>query len=303
MDSSRSLRVALAAALALAAPLSAGAPAAATLLVYEPFDYGTGTVLDGVPATGLNLAGSYSPLGTGALQQLVVESPGLDYGNLGTIPPTAGNRLSHPSGTTAGGAIVAVDQDVRVGPGEGIFWSALLTLDDSTNANRLANITFDDEVTGDSIGFGEPAVGSGGLRVFASTAATGGLIADGADDAFVDGHTVLLIGRYLNSTSAGGDRLELLVYDTTDSESIPPTFDPSSPGREFAFALSGLDIDLGRITSIRFTIRGDANNFIDELRIGSTYAAVVPEPGVATLLLSGLAALGAGARARRRRER
>jgi len=36
-------------------------------------------------------------------------------------------------------------------------------------------------------------------------------------------------------------------------------------------------IDFANIESITFTSRGDGNKFIDELRIGSTYAAVIPE--------------------------
>jgi hypothetical protein len=47
-----------------------------------------------------------------------------------------------------------------------------------------------------------------------------------------------------------------------------------------------------RIGSVTFTIRGTANNFIDELRIGTSYGALVPEPGTASLLAAGLAALG-----------
>lgn len=55
---------------------------------------------------------------------------------------------------------------------------------------------------------------------------------------------------------------------------------------------------MATISSISFTIRGDANNFIDELRIGSTYAAVIPEPAGTALALGFVAA--AIARSRRR---
>lgn len=295
MHSSRpSLRRALSAAI-FAAIAAWAPPAAATLLVYEPFDYPIG-VLDGAAAGGLNLTGNYAS--GSPILRLEVASPGLDYGNLAGAPAAAGNRLTQITGTAANTATVNVDSDVLVNPGDTVFWSALLTLDDSSNGNRLASITFTDDDNGDVISFGEPAVGVGGLRVSAFTAATGQRVAAGVDDAFVDGHTLLLVGRYFNGAAPGSDTLDLLVYDTAGAEAIPASFDPLDSNAEHAFALDGLDIDLAAIRSITFTIRGDANNFIDELRIGDSYDSVVPEPGTGVLLLTGLAGLAAAGRRR-----
>jgi len=288
-------------AAALGGLLLAGAePGAATLLVYEPFAYADLTVLEApVPASGQNLTGSYVPLGTLAAQKLVATSPGLGYGNLVGAPAPSGNRVADVDGVTSAAGTVSVDQDVLVGPGEAIFWSALFTFDDSSNGNRFAHITFIDDDTADTLGFGESVVGVRAIRVEANTTATGGLVADGADGSFSDGDTLLLIGRYINGAAADGDSLELIGYDTADADTLPSSFDPTDPNAEFAYALTGLDVDLAKITSIRFTIRGDSNNFIDELRIGTSYGSVVPEPGVAPLLLVGLATLGGLARARR----
>jgi hypothetical protein len=292
------MALAKAATVALAVALLGGAaPAGATLLVYEPFAYAAGTVLDGTPATGQNLTGNYVPLGTLPQQKLVVASPGLDYGSLGGAPGSSGNRITDVAGVTAAGGTVSVDQDVIVNPGDAIFWSALFTFDDSLGSNHLANITFTDDDTGDLLRFGEPAVGVRAIRVEAATAATGGLVASGADGSFASGDTLLLVGRYFNSSAVDGDVLELIGYDTADADVLPANFDPTDPNAEFAFALSGLDIDFARISSITFTIRGDDNNFIDELRIGSSYASVIPEPARAALALLGLVALGIGARA------
>jgi hypothetical protein len=132
--------------------------------------------------------------------------------------------------------------------------------------------------------------------VSADTVATGQLVANG-DGTFSDGQTLLLVGRYLNAAAPGGDRIDLIGYDTADADVLPASFDPTDPQREFAFALEGLDIDLAKITSITFTIRGDANNFIDELRIGDRYASLlVPEPATLSALLLGIVGLAARSR-------
>ena len=249
-------------------------PAGATLLVYEPFAYPDGTILEDVPATGVNLTGDYTAPGVITGFELRAAAPGLDYGSLLQAPPATGQRLTQQTGTTAGVAVVSVGQDIIVSPGAAIYWSALLTLDDSLNGNHLANITFRDGATGDTIGFGEPAVGIRNLRVEAATAATGGLVAD-STATFVDGRTLWMIGRYVNSAAAGADQLDLLMDDTADADAPAAIFDPADPAAEHALGLANLDIDMTTISSIVFTIRGTSNNFIDELRIGSTYASVV----------------------------
>jgi hypothetical protein len=274
-------------------------PAGASLLVYEPFDYPAGTVLEDVAATGLNLTGDYTAPSITTGFELRAGAPGLDYGSLIAAPSAAGQRLTQVTGTTAGDAVVSVDEDVVIAPGAAIYWSALFRLDDSSNGNRFATITLRDDDTGDFISFGEPPVGVSGLRVAASTTATGQLVADGADNAFSNGQTLWLVGRYVNAAAAGSDRLDLLVYDIADADAPAAAFDPADPAAELAFALTDLTIDLAKISSLVFTIRGDDNNFIDELRIGSSYAAVVPEPGAVALLGLGGAALAARARGAR----
>jgi hypothetical protein len=266
-------------------------PAAAALLVYEPFDYSQGlTLADAAGTNGLNLTGLWSAP-VGPFQQLATAGPGLDYGGLAGLPAPAGIGLGKTNGVIAGSATIAVDADVLIAPDTALYWSALMTLDDSANGNRFASITFTDGTTGDVIAFGEAVVGSGAIRVSAATAATGGLVANGPDNAFIDGHTLLLVGRYLSSSAPDGDRLDLLVYDTIDAEAIAPTFDLADPAAELVISLTGLDVDLARIDAITFAIRGQNDNFVDELRIGTSYGDVVPEPGTALLLAAGLCGL------------
>ena len=128
----------------------------------------------------------------------------------------------------------------------------------------------------------------------------GTVVSGGRDQAFTNGQTLLLIGRYNNSAVAGKDRLELLGYDTAASHALPVEFQPADPNAVLYQELADADIDLARISSLRFEIRGSDNNYIDELRIGSTLADVapVPEPQTWLMMLCGLAA---GAVATRRR--
>lgn len=283
-------------ALAVAVSLGAGV-ASANTLVYEPFDYAPGTRLHDVTATGQNLAGPYQGYGASEPYQLTVVGADPTPPVLQGLPGTAGGRLVDTIGATPGGARVDLDVDVEIAPGSTIYWSALLTLDDSSNANHLASASFIDDLTGDSISFGEPVVGRRNVRVATSTVASNGQQAGGTDDAFADGDTLFLVGRYHNGSAPGGDSLSLIGYDTSYDTTLPDFFDPFGIDRDFSIVLADFDIDMERITSLEFTIRGSGDNFIDELRIGSTYeSVVVPEPG--TGLLLGVALLGLAIRRR-----
>lgn len=270
---------------------SSNVAARAASLVYEPFAYAGGTVLDGVTATGQNLTGTYEPFAITPTpkQTLTVGSPGLDYGNLGGVPSAAGNKVGDKFGGVAAWATVAVDQDVSTAPGETVYWSALFTFDDSQDASHLANIQLSDADTGGSISFGQSSLGSRRLQLGVDTSTT--FLTDGVESGFSDGDTLFYVGRYFNSASADGDTLDLIIYDTADSILLPTSFDPTDPNAKAVLGLSNLDIDLTKISSIAFAIRGLDDNFVDELRIGTTYSSVVPEPSTALLFGLGLVGL------------
>jgi hypothetical protein len=285
------------AAAVFAAPL----PAGAALHVYEPFDYSAPSLLNGTPASGLNLQGTYVSNGVHETFQLRVSAPGLSYGNLSGAPSVSGAKLTQLSGSTSNGSVVTLAQPVSILPGQAIFFSALFTFDDSSNGNHFASIDLIDDSSGDSITFGESIVGVRAIRASAETIAAGRrLTTAGSDRAFTNGQTLLLMGRYNNSPAALGDRLELLGYDTAASHALPASFDPSDPNTILYQELDEVDIDLTRISSLRFTLRGSDNNFIDELRIGSTLADVapIPEPHTWLLMLCGIAGVAAAVRRR-----
>lgn len=286
---------------AFALSLVCAGAASAAPLVYEGFVYDAGTVLDGVAPTGDNLTGTYDTFGT--MRPLVVGAPGLDYGNLTGLPSPSGNRLTDTSGGALGHwASVSVDQDVSTAPGETIYFSALFTFDDSVDGGHLANISLGDADTGEVIFFGQ----GGGDNVYIGADTFSAFLTDGIVSPYADGDTLLLVGRYFNSAAAGGDTLDMIGYDTATAGALASSFDPTDPNAAFAVGLSNLtptlDIDLAKVSAIQFAIRGADNNFIDELRIGRTYAdVVVPEPGTVGLLLVGLAAVARGARGGTRR--
>lgn len=287
-----------AAAVGAAIPLSAGA----VLHVHEPFDYPAPSILHDTAATGFNLAGSYaSTIGVESLR-LRVSSPGLGYGTLSGAASTSGNKLTQLQSTSGDTVTVALAQPIDIPAGSAIYFSALFTLDDSLNGNHRAGIALADDASGGELTFGEATVGIRNIRATADTAATGGLLAtSGSLGSFSDGQTLLLIGRYSNSAAALGDRLELLGYDTSASHPMPASFVAGDPNAVVSQTLDGVDIDLARISSLRFSIRGSDNNYIDELRIGSTLADVapIPEPQAWLLMLCGFGAVLAGVRRRR----
>ncbi|HEX5067528.1 MAG TPA: PEP-CTERM sorting domain-containing protein [Myxococcota bacterium] len=277
--------------------LMLAASARATLLVYEPFDYPVGT-LAGQNATGHNLTGTFaSGSVVPATLELRAETPSLGYGALRGAPSFAGQRLGQNLGTTAASAVAALASPVSIAPDGALFFSALFLFDDSTNGNRFARIDLLNQQNGDVLSFGESVVGVMAVAIGAQTAAAGANgVSAGADRSFTNGQVLFLFGRYQNGAAAQGDRLDLVGYETNAVTQIPGSFDPSDPAAQFRFSLTGVDIDMTRIDAVRFEIRGSANNFIDELRVGTTYADVVPEPAAAPLLLLGLAGFALRAR-------
>jgi hypothetical protein len=302
MNVSRTFRIwGVAAALVLG--LSASGAEAGPDLVYEPFNYASGSRLEGLPANGLNLAGKYDT--TSLFDNLsifdnTVLGPGLDYGNLtGNLPGVSGNLLSKQDLIVAGVSSVSLAQDVLINPGQAIYFSALFRFDDAGNGVQRATVAMVDDTTGDELAFGEAAVGVRDIRVSAITTTTGGAVAAGADNAFTDGQVLWLIGRYVNGAAPGGDSLELVGYDTSKSVAVSPTFDIADPNAEFGFSLTGVDIDFTRISSLRFEVRGTDNNFLDEVRISYAYPAAVPEPAGVLLVMVGAVVIAARGRFRR----
>jgi hypothetical protein len=186
------------------------------------------------------------------------------------------------------------------GPGTTTYFAALFRLDDTNNRVKRASVHLIDADNGDTITFGEDIAGVRAIRVSASTVATGGnSVAAAEDTAFENGQTFWMIGRYFNSDVVDGDILQLLAYDIEDSESIASEFDLTDPAADVVLSLSGVTIDLAKISMLRFEVRGASDNFIDELRIGQSFDevtrglfAAVPEPASGIHVLCGIVTAG-----------
>ena len=264
----------------------------ATLLVYEPFNYTAGDDIEAVDtSTATNLTGSYTSA-LGSVNNHIVNEVGLTYGSLTGLPTPVGNALTTDGGINQVGHTVDVNADVDTSGGTTIFFSVLMTFDDSTNGNRLVRISFvGPEGT---LTFGEAVIGIRHIRVRVDT--TTAVEANGLDGSFTDGQTFYIIGRYTNSLDPNGDSFEIIGYDTADAEPAPTIFDPNDTNAEFTFGLTGLDVDLTSISSIRFETRGDDNNFADELRIsdGAPEPSPIPALGIRGSLLLPLLVVVAG---------
>jgi hypothetical protein len=265
----------LAAALVLVA---AAKPSDATLLLYEPFDYPTGP-LAGTPATGLNLTGNY----TSQDAQLRV----------------VGGRLAQNQPLSQGDISATLADDIVIGTRGQIFFSALVVVGPPSSENPFARISFVDDATNAAILLSEVLVGANRIPSARVRFADGSEAA--ASDPFgpvTEGQSLLLFGRYLNSSVPLGDRLELVAYDLGDLALLPTSYDPDDPNAEYFVALADRDLDVTQITRLRFDLR-NPETFIDQVRIGTTYLDVVPEPGMPGVFAACLFTLGL----RRRRTR
>lgn len=268
--------------------------AEAAPLVYEPFSYDPG-VLAGQTATGQDLTGVYTGTPVPPGSELVVAEPGLDFGSLANAPAATGNRVSPSTGMAEASVTIGIDADIMVPSGEGLFASAVLRFDDSTNAGNLAKITLANEQD-ESISFS--VFDNSGYRFFeATTHLVGG---GGIGRPIPDGNVLFLIMRFANpATPDDFGTLEVVGYDAVDTDALPSAFAWDDPGAWSGLSTgSPVGVFIESISSITLTLRGTVN--LDELRIGTSYADVaLPEPGAALLLGSAVTA-AALARARSR---
>lgn len=287
-------------------------PSKAALLVYEGFNYNTGTTLIGTApnasTVGLDTASAYASTQTGVFT--VVE--GLSFGGLAT----SGNAVR----ITSGVGVASAKMNLETTSFSGTLWSSYLvnittkggTAGDGS-ALRISNTTANSSERYQSLAdsrnnSGNVAANYGAGNV--GTNATSGLI---------NGTTYLMIARFtrVGSTLTTGAEGVATVWALTvdqfssfvaaadgeawlNSASVSTGANGvSAKAAHTLGSFSGNDFQTGRFAQL---VSVNSNVTFDEVRFGSSLADVtpIPEPATAALLM-GLVAVGSVCVRRRRR--
>ena len=230
------------AAAAMALPLSLSA----ALSVYEPFST-LGTLNGQTGGTGFS--GAWSAI-TGTS---TVSAPGLTYSGLTVV----GNRATTPAAT-------ATTQNrglsASIGGATGTTYISFLLRPDA--AVSAANAEFALLGSVNSVYVGKAASGNTSNYLLDTTNSGG--TQNTSSTAFANGTAVLMVLRADFVGGGGGDTFKLYINPSNAAE----------PGSADATKSS---YNVGTINTIQFT--GNLGFSFDELKIGSSYADVVPEPG------------------------
>lgn len=246
--------------------------ASGALVAYEGFDYSAGTDIDTQTGGSSWNAGWSSPTGVS------VDNPVNDLTYTGL--PTIGNSLTNPLAGNVQNIERTWNATDLTGDG-GEIWFSLMVNQASGSSDAGDELRFQIFQGGDS------PIRNNGSDTMLSIDENGSLELWGmsgttanATTSITTGANHLLVGQYIFSDTAGSDVWNLWV-------------DPTIAGSLGAATLSATgDIQLdgeadglaSEILDLRF-LRNEMN--LDEIRIGTDYASVIPEPTT-----SGLAALG-----------
>ena len=233
------------------AALGAGllAPSAfAALAVYEPFNYTSAANL-----TTQNGGTGFSGAWTGATTA-TINASGLSY----SLSPAVGL-----AGTTAAGTAVANSRTLTTALGANATTTYFSFLIRPDNVNTARNAEFG-VIGAANLWVGKSFSGTDNTHyILESGTAGSGTGLQATTTTASSGTTVLLVLRA--DFASGNDTFKLYVNPTTSVE----------PGSAAA-TLTGIDLGTS-ITSLQFN--GNLGFTFDELKVSTTYADVVPEPG------------------------
>jgi len=171
--------------------------------------------------------------------------------------------------------------------GDEVFFSFLLHRDSTDSSDFLSF----------RVGDTSDRSNSGGMGIYSSTNFGTRILANGSTEStntgstgIADDTTYFLVGRFSRDGASGGasdfDLMEMWVNPTTLDYNSLGTPDASV---DFNSLVSG-DLEFFGLRSV--AISGTNEYLMDELRIGTSYAAVVPEPTSAALLTGACGLLG-----------
>lgn len=247
---------------AIAASIALPTSVSAALSVYEPFNYTAASTLAGQNG-GIGFSGAWSA-GAGSS---TVSNPGLTYNTLSVI----GNRATTAAATAA---TLSRSLTTSLGASTGTTFFSFLLRPDNTTAAANAELSLSGTVN--SLFIGKAGSGNTSNYLLDTTSGSGGT-QNTTSTGYTSGTTVLLVLR-ADFVGGGADTFKLFVNPSIVAE----------PGSADATKNS---YDVGTVSSISFT--GNLGFSIDELKIGSSYADVVPEPSTyaAGLAVAGLAGM------------
>jgi hypothetical protein len=289
--------------------------ASADQLIYEPFDYTAGLSIQGQanPSSGTTWVGAFGGQ-TGAPENKVLEG---SLTSPATMPPAVGNSGDFVNGVTSGDSSVKHLNKLRFGSNQKfgasttLYYSTLLQIPDLTgltvpNTNNAAN---NDPL----IMFG--VVNSGGTDLGANWAgelvirlgATAGTYNLGIRASNISGTqywsgdinpsttTHLVVVRFTQGTNnldatLNSNAVWIDPSSTNFAAETAPTPDGSTLGTASttnAFTVNGIEAGAYNAPN------NQPNHwYLDDIRVGTTWADVTPVPEPAALSLFGIAALG-----------
>ncbi len=251
-------------------------PARAALIAYDGFEsYSAGSALAGGSA-GNGSTGPNGEIGW--------------TGNWATTPP-AGGAVTVQSAAVVGGGSRAAELDDTANSinvanrtftpqtGSTVYFSVLFDVVGGLNADDFVHFYLGNSTTSNNNSGGFGLVDTGNTKLSAREGTTnGGTTTTGgssATDAVV-GTTYLLVGKLSKVSSTNYNRIDLFINPVGLTE----------PGTPDAFQ-AGVDTTISTVSV--FSVRGfnlDAGDKyqFDEVKVGTTFVDVVPEPATAGLL-------------------
>jgi hypothetical protein len=281
----------------------AAVSASAQLQLYDGFNYAVGSNLYTQTAPNAGTWGTAGP----SVASFTISS--------GSLPiyspqmPTSGNKVQLGQGNSS-----QTSDRVSLGTtyntdGQTVYWSMLIRVDDITNLTTnaagvyLAGFnTNPGDQTSDPSSVASRLVlrrnTSTDTTYFIGTATnvnTATAVFDAGGHAL--GDTVLVVGRYTFVTGSANDLSDMWINpaEATLGQAVAPPAQLSHTGRDLPIA-NGIQSFL-----LRQHGQAPAEWYADELRVGTTWGSVTPEPASASVI--GLAILGYLSRRRPRRMR
>lgn len=257
--------------------LAAATPANAALLAYDPFDYAVGDLTGNSGGTGWSAAWA-------ARTEMDVVAASLSYSK-GEITASGGSAAAQITSLIGSAQDNVANRTFAPQTGD-VYFSVLFKPAAGLDTNDFLQFIVNDDTdlhNAGSVGLRNSTENGFFARIRTSSADTNAK----SNVQAVLGNTYLLVGKFFKSAGGSYDKMSVWVDPQTLAEPAASATVMSSSGSATVSYLTMRTSDMEV---------GDQFQF-DELRIGTTWADVVPEP--ATLTLLALGAVVAALRGRR----